>query len=80
LILTKINVTTISCPIYVIKSFERANILLPNNTKLGIKDALYSFESRRNLLSFKDICASYHIETINEDKKEYLYIISRISS
>ena len=50
-----------------IKGFERANILLLNNTKLGIKDALYSYESKRNLLNFKDICAnSYHIEIIDE--------------
>jgi hypothetical protein len=50
-----------------IKGFKRANILLQNNTKLGIKDALYSHESRRNLLNFKDICAdSYHIEIIDE--------------
>jgi hypothetical protein len=64
-----------------IKSFEIANILFPNDTKLGINDALYSFESRRNLFSFKDICANgYHIETIDEDKKKYLYIISRTSS
>jgi hypothetical protein len=50
-----------------IKGFERANILLLNNTKLGIKDALYSYESKRNLLNFKDRCAnSYHIEIIDE--------------
>ena len=63
-----------------IKGSGRANILLPNNTKLGIKDALYLPESRRNLLSFKDVCAhGYHTETIDEDKKKYLYIISCIS-
>jgi hypothetical protein len=62
-----------------IKDSRRANILLPNNTKLDIKDVLYSPEFRRNLPSFKDICANgYHIETIDEDKKEYLYIISYI--
>jgi len=63
-----------------IKGSGRANILLPNNSKLGIKDALYLPESRRNLLNFKDVCAhGYHIETIDEDKKEYLYIISCMS-
>jgi len=54
-------------PTDMIKGFKRANILLLNNTKLGINDALYSHESRRNLLNFKDICAnSYHIEIIDE--------------
>jgi hypothetical protein len=40
--LTKANVTTILGSTYMIKGFRRANILLPNNTKLDIKDALYS--------------------------------------
>ena len=54
--------------------------MLPNNTRLSIKDALYSPESRRNLLSFKDIRANgYHIETTDEDIKEYFYITTRIS-
>jgi len=54
-------------PIDMIKGFERANIMLLNKTKLGIKNALYLYESRRNLLNFKDICAnSYHIEIIDE--------------
>jgi hypothetical protein len=71
LTLTKANVTTISDPTDMIKGFERANILLPNNIKLGIKEALYSPKSRRNFLSFKNICANgYHIETIDEDKKK----------
>jgi len=79
LTLTKANITTISGPINMIKDSGRANILLPNNTKLDIKDVLYSPEFRRNLPSFKDICVNgYHIETIDEDKKEYLYIISYI--
>jgi len=64
-----------------IKGSVRANILLSNNTKLSIKDALYSPKSRRNSLSFKDIQANgYHIETIDEDIKEYIYIISCISA
>ena len=40
--LTKANVTTILGSTYMIKGFRRANILLPNNTKRDIKDALYS--------------------------------------
>ena len=72
LILTKVNVTTISGPTDMIKGSGKANIVLPNNTRLSIKDALYSHESRRNLLSFKDIRANgYHIETTDEDRKQY---------
>jgi hypothetical protein len=40
--LTKANVTTILGSTDMIKGFRRANILLPNNTKLDNKDALYS--------------------------------------
>ena len=55
-------------------------ILLPNNTKIYINDALYSSRSRRNLLNFKDIrCNGYHIETINNENIEYLCITSHDS-
>ena len=78
--LTKANVTTISSSADMIKSFGKANIVLPNNTRLSIKDALYSPESRKKLFSYKDICANgYHIETTDEDIKEYFYITTRIS-
>jgi hypothetical protein len=78
LTLTKANVTTISDPTDMIKGCGRANILLPNNKKLGIKEASYSPDSRRNFLSFKDICANgYHIETIDEDKKK-TFILSHV--
>jgi len=40
--LTKANVITILGSTDMIKGFRRANILLPNNTKLDNKDALYS--------------------------------------
>ena len=77
---TKANVTTISSPTDMIIDYEKANIVLPNNSRLSIKYALYSPESRRNLLSFKDTRANgYHIETTDEDRKEYLYIIAHIS-
>ena len=70
LTLIKANVIIISYPTNMIKSFKKANIVLLNNTRLNMKDALYSIECRRNLLSFKDTYAnSYHIETINENKK-----------
>ena len=69
LTLTKANVTTISGPTNMIKSSGKANIVLSNNTRLSIKNALYSPESRRNLLNFKDIHANgYRIETTNEDR------------
>jgi hypothetical protein len=42
LTLTKANVNTISGLVDMIKGSERANILLPINIKLSIKDALYS--------------------------------------
>jgi hypothetical protein len=58
-----------------IEGSGRACILLPEGTKLIIKDALYSSKSRRNLLSFKDIrCNCYHIETMTENNIEYLQI------
>ena len=47
----------------------------PNGIKFHINDALYSSKSIRNLLSFKKICRNgYHIENMNEDNVEYLYI------
>jgi len=53
-----------------IKNFKRANILLPNNTKLGIKYVLYSLESRKKLPNFKYTRADgYYIEIIDEKKK-----------
>ena len=52
LTLTKANITTISCLTNMIKGSKSTNILLSNNTKLGIKDELYSPESRRNLTKF----------------------------
>ena len=75
--LTKANVNTISDTTNLIDGSRRANILLPNGTKLQINDALYSSNSRRNLLSFKDIRLNqYHIETTNEGNIEYLCITS----
>jgi hypothetical protein len=61
LTLTKVKSTIISGPANIIKGFIRANILLPNNKKPGIKDALYSSKSIKILLSFKDMCTNcYH--------------------
>ncbi|CAL8992336.1 unnamed protein product [Prunus brigantina] len=51
--------------------------MLPNGTILSIQDALFSSNSRRNLLSFKDIRLNdYHVETKNEENMEYLCITS----
>ena len=80
LTLLKANVNTISGPADLIEGSDRAMILLPNNTKICIRDALYSSRSQRNLLSFKDIrCNGYHIETISDKNIEYLCITSHDS-
>ena len=81
LTLIKTNVSTISGTTNLVEGFGRANITLPNGTRFHINDALYSSKSKRNLLNFKDICINgYHIETMNEDNVEYLYITSIISN
>ncbi|BBH02520.1 Disease resistance protein CC-NBS-LRR class family [Prunus dulcis] len=77
LMLTKAKVTTISGPAGLIEGSGIAQIMLLNGTILPIPDALYSFNSRRNLLSFKDIrLNSYHVETKKEENMEYLCITS----
>ena len=60
----KQNVSTIAGSAQIIEGSGRAHILLPNGTHLFIQHELYSSNSRRNLLSFKDIRMNgYHIET-----------------
>ena len=69
--------STISGTNNLIEGSERANIMLPKGTRFHINDALYSSKSTRNLLSFKYIRKKgYHIETMNDDNKECLYITS----
>ncbi|GAV84233.1 hypothetical protein CFOL_v3_27677, partial [Cephalotus follicularis] len=76
----KANVGTISGTSDLIEGSRMTSFVLSNRTQMRITDALYSTESRRNLLSFKDIRLNgYHIETINENDKEYLYIIGNAS-
>ena len=78
--LAQSNVHSISGPIDLIKGPGRATIIIPKGTKFQIEDALYSNKSSRNLLSFKDIRRNgYHIETMNHDENEYLFITSIIS-
>ena len=75
LTLIKANISTISGTTNLVEGSGRANIMLPNGTRFHINDALYFSKSRRNLLSFKVIRRNgYHIETMNEDNVEYLYI------
>ena len=80
--LIKANVSTISgTTTNLVEGFRRANIMLLNGTRFHINNALYSSKSRKNLLSFKDIRRNeYHIETMDENNVEYLYITSIISS
>ena len=78
--LAQSNVHTISGPVNLIKGSGKATIILPKGTKLQIEDALYYNKSSRNLLSFNDIRQNgYHIETMNHDANEYLFITSIIS-
>ena len=76
LITTNTSVSTISGTSNLIEGSERANIVLPNGTRFHINDALYFRKSRRNLLSFKDIRRNgYHIETMNEGNKMFIYYL-----
>ncbi|GAV91215.1 hypothetical protein CFOL_v3_34614, partial [Cephalotus follicularis] len=76
LTIAKANVGTISGASNLIEGSGMTSFVLSNGTQMRITDALYSTKSRRNLLSLKDIHLNgYHIETTNENGKEYLYII-----
>ena len=80
LTLIKANVSTVYGTTNLVKGSRRGNIMLPNGTRFHINDALYSSKSKRNLLCFKSIPRNgYHIETMNEDNVEYLYITFIIS-
>ena len=77
LTMVKADVTTISGTTKLIEGYGKAQIILPNGTKLVINDALYSSKSRRNLISFKDVRQNgYHLETMTENHTEYLCITS----
>ncbi|GAV58092.1 hypothetical protein CFOL_v3_01626, partial [Cephalotus follicularis] len=71
----KANVGTISGTSDLIGDSGMASFVLSNGTYIRITYALYSTKSERNLLSFKYIYHNcYHIETTNENDKEYLYM------
>ena len=69
------NVTTISGPVNLIEGSGRATITIPSGTILHLQDALYSTQSKRNLLSFKYIrWNGYHLETMSDETTEFLLI------
>ncbi|GAV79128.1 hypothetical protein CFOL_v3_22593, partial [Cephalotus follicularis] len=76
----KANVRIISGTSDLIEGSGMASFVLSNGTQMRIANVLYSTKSRKNLLSFKDIRLNgYHIETTNENGKEYLYITGSAS-
>ncbi|GAV68277.1 hypothetical protein CFOL_v3_11780, partial [Cephalotus follicularis] len=76
LTIAKANVGAISGTSDLIEGSGMASFVLSNGTQICITDVLYSTKPRKNLLSFKYIGLNgYHIETTNENGKEYLYII-----
>ena len=73
----KTSVNTISGTSNLIEGSGRASVLLPEGTRIHIRDALYSSNSQRNLLSFKDVRLNgYNMETMNENDIEYLFLTS----
>jgi hypothetical protein len=64
-----------------IEGSKKANIMLHNETRFIIDNVLFFTKSMRNLLNFKDIRLNkYHIETVNDNDIEYLYIVSNVST
>jgi len=75
--LRKANIQTISGPVNIIDGYGITTVILPNGTTLYLEDALLSGRSKRNLLSYKDVRRNgYHLETVNEQNKEFLCITS----
>ncbi|XP_019184046.1 PREDICTED: uncharacterized protein LOC109178951 [Ipomoea nil] len=74
------NITTISNDQVQIVGSGRASIILPKGTKLLIENALLYPQSKRTLLSFKDIRSnSFHIETKTKNKEEFLTMTQLIT-
>jgi len=74
---TKVIVNTISGPIDLIEWTGKTNSALLNGTKFSINNALFLPNSKRNLLSFKDIYLhGYDTQCASENEKKYMYITS----
>ena len=70
-----LNLTTIARTSNLIRGHGIAKFMLSNGTPITVNDSLYSPESTRSLLSFKDIRENgYHVETYDESGIEYLLI------
>ena len=70
------SITTIAGSDSCVIGSGKTTITLPMGTQIEIKEALLYPESTRTLLSFRDIRANgFHVETTEENGKEYLYII-----
>ncbi|WZZ50510.1 hypothetical protein YC2023_050617 [Brassica napus] len=73
--LTNITVNTISGPADLIEGIGKAHFTLPIETKFSINNTLFSPNSKRNLLSFKDIyLQGFDTQSVTEDGKKYMYI------
>jgi peptide/histidine transporter 3/4 len=69
------NIMTIAGRIAHIVGTRSATLVLPTGTQIFVKDALLYPDSKRTLLSFKDIRANYfHVETEIEQGTKYLLI------
>jgi len=69
------NIMTIAGSNAHIAGTESATIVIPMGTQIFVKDALLYLDSKRTLLSFKDVRANgFHVETKIEQGAEYLLI------
>ena len=75
--LLNIKVNTTPSSANLIEDIRKSVVLLSKETNFFyIKKVLFSNQSKRNLLSFKDNCYNgYHIETNRKIKIEYFYIL-----
>ena len=64
-----------------IEGFGKVNIILLRGKKFTIDNALFSSQSKRNLLNFKNIhCNGYHIAIDKKNVIGYLHIIPTVSN
>ena len=60
---------------------EKQILFFSRGTKVVIDNTLFSSQSKRNLLSFNDICCNgYNIDTNRKNEIEYLNIIPTVSN